>query len=77
MNLVSPKNQKEFDNLRSLLRDSTPNWGRVAISGFRSEENKNDWVASGRKLNYSVNWYAGEPNNFDGVENCIGNLKNT
>lgn len=74
MNLASPQNQEEYDNLRNLLRNSTAEWGHVIIAGYRSEEDKKTWVTSDNKIKYSIDWYFDEPNNADGQENCIGEV---
>lgn len=72
MILASPRNQDEYDNIGHLLRDYNEQWDLVAIAGYRSETNNNVWVHSNGKINYTIDWNSGEPNNDAGVEDCIG-----
>lgn len=70
MILASPQNQLEFDNLKDLLRNVTFEWENAAISGYKSES-QNEWLDSGEKLNYEINWGRGEPNDAKTNEYCL------
>lgn len=70
MTLASPKNQDEFDRLRSLLREDR-SWDGLSMAGYRSEEFFRQWNDASGELNYNVVWNSGEPNNAGGRENCM------
>ncbi len=76
MQMISPINQAEYDNLRNLLlqqfNNVTDHYDSVAIGGYRSEENNKDWVVHNNKVEYEMDWNDGEPNNYYHDENCLG-----
>lgn len=73
MQMVSPINQAEYDNLRNLLQQKFSDVRDcVAIGGYRSDENPHDWVVSNNKIEYEMNWNDGQPDNYRGGENCLG-----
>lgn len=72
MQMLWPKNQAEYDNLGKLLQTFNNVWNSVSIAGYRSEENEEDWLVSNNKLNFTLDWNEGEPNNHYQIENCIG-----
>lgn len=74
MQMASPQNQEEYDNLGSLLQYFNDPWNSVTIAGYRSEENEQDWVVNDVNINYEINWNDGEPNNGGSGEYCLGEL---
>lgn len=73
MNLAAPQNQNEFDQLRKFVSKSGVK-GFLAIAGYRSEIDGNVWVDSSNKVNYSIDWATGKPNNNGGGD-CIGRTR--
>lgn len=69
MKLASPQSQKEYDNLKNLLLDTKFEWQNAAIAGYMTSDG--EWVDSGDKLKYEINWGEGEPNNLKSNEACI------
>lgn len=68
MILASPQDQKEYDNLKHLLRNESIHWENAAIAGYRSN---GTWFDSGDKLNYDITWGVDEPNELKVVEACM------
>ncbi|KAJ6644174.1 hypothetical protein Bhyg_09141 [Pseudolycoriella hygida] len=74
MILASPQDQGEYDNLKNLLNKTTFEWQNAAIAGYRVDSGATKdgvWKDSGDKLNYTMNFGKGEPNNLKGDEWCI------
>lgn len=45
---------------------------RAAYLGGFKHNNSWVWMETGTKINLTMTWSAGEPNNFKGGENCLG-----
>ncbi|KAG4076871.1 hypothetical protein HA402_008457 [Bradysia odoriphaga] len=71
MQMVSPRNQAEYDNLVKMLEKFDDEWNSVSIAGYRTDDEESEWVVFGEKVSYEMDWKDGQPDNRDDVEHCI------
>lgn len=71
MILASVQSQSEYSRIARLLEDRS-NWYDAVIAGYRSELNNREWADVTDQIQFKIDWGSGEPNNADGIENCIG-----
>lgn len=74
MRLASMKDQSDYNKLSKLLSDLDFDWKNAAVAAYRSEIDNTMWADETDKVNYRINWRSGEPNNYDGIEDCIGEM---
>lgn len=70
MKLASLQSQAEYDRLEGLLRAKSK-WVYAVIAGYRSEVDDKEWMDASDKIKFQIRWASGEPNNYDGNENCL------
>lgn len=73
MILAAPQNQDEYDHIKQLASvHSKADRLSVRIAVQRSEFNDQEWLSSGKKINYELTWADGEPDNIYNEQHCVG-----
>lgn len=75
---TSEEQSKFFNNLENIDQRYLSPYVFVGATTKKVSNNQYDWILSetGQKINYSINWAPGQPNNIVG-ERCMGASKSS
>lgn len=72
MKLVALRDENEWKQFVQLATSHASEMEAFAhIGGSRGSNNSWVWFDNGQRIDYTIPWFAGEPNNADKKENCI------
>lgn len=76
MEPLNLQSKLEESFLLSLVKQSPylEEYSYWSIGGIRLKSSRNAWawIPSNKKIDYDIEWAHGEPNNFNGLEKCLG-----